>query len=152
MNMFDVGRVVVKIAGRDAGKKAVIIDVLDRNYVLIDGATRRRKVNMSHLEPLPQTLEIEKGASHEEVAKLFKAAGLPMRETKPKAKAARPMEKRKGKGAAPLVKQEKKVKKAEKMKKAKKGEIAEEKEASEKKTVEAAEEAEKPKKKKVKEE
>ena len=29
--MFEVGRVVVKIAGRDAGLKGVIVDVLDNN-------------------------------------------------------------------------------------------------------------------------
>ena len=27
--MFDIGRVCMKIAGRDAGKKCVIIDVVD---------------------------------------------------------------------------------------------------------------------------
>ena len=41
--MIDVGRVCVKIAGRDAGKKAVVVEKIDSNFVLIDGQTRRRR-------------------------------------------------------------------------------------------------------------
>ncbi|MBI4146492.1 50S ribosomal protein L14e [Candidatus Woesearchaeota archaeon] len=65
--MIEIGRVCVKIAGRDAGKKCVIIDILDEKNVLIDGETRRKKCNIAHLEMLPQTLEVTKGASHETV-------------------------------------------------------------------------------------
>ncbi|MAG08197.1 50S ribosomal protein L14e, partial [Candidatus Woesearchaeota archaeon] len=46
-----IGRLVVKTAGRDAGKKALIVDSLDKSHVLIDGETRRRKCNIAHLEP-----------------------------------------------------------------------------------------------------
>jgi len=43
------GRICVKTAGRDAGLKCVIVDVLDDKFVLIDGETRRRKCNILHL-------------------------------------------------------------------------------------------------------
>ena len=71
--MLEIGRICVKIAGRDAGKKAVVVDVLDEPYVLIDGETRRRKCNVKHLEPLNEIMEISKNATHAEV---LKALGL----------------------------------------------------------------------------
>jgi ribosomal protein L14E/L6E/L27E len=41
--MIEIGRLVVKLAGRDAGLKGVIIEILANNYVLIDVQVRRRK-------------------------------------------------------------------------------------------------------------
>lgn len=89
--MIDIGRVCVKIAGRDAGKKCVVIDILDQTYVLVDGQTRRRKVNMLHVEPLPDVLDLTKGASRQDVMAAFKSRGWSIRETKPKSKPGRPM-------------------------------------------------------------
>ena len=93
--MIEIGRLCVKIAGRDAGKKCVIIDILDDNYVLIDGETRRRKSNILHIEPLSQVIKIEKNASHEEVAKALKEIGIESRQTKPKPSTQKPKKKRK---------------------------------------------------------
>jgi large subunit ribosomal protein L14e len=93
--MIEVGRLVVKIAGRDAGKKAVIIDILDDKFVLVDGETRRRKVNILHIEPLTQVANIGKNAPHDEVARVLDELGLKARETKPKPKTQRPRTKRK---------------------------------------------------------
>ncbi|MBD3203072.1 50S ribosomal protein L14e [Candidatus Woesearchaeota archaeon] len=85
--MFDVGRVVIKIAGRDARKKAVIIDVLEDNYVLIDGETRRRKCNIKHLEPIDKILKISKKASHKKVKEIFsKELGITLSDKKNKKK------------------------------------------------------------------
>ncbi len=86
--MIDVGRICVKIAGRDAGKKCVVVDVIDDNYVMIDGETRRRKCNILHLEPLDKSVDIKKGASHAEVAKVFEALGYGIHAPKTKQKAA----------------------------------------------------------------
>ena len=81
--MIDVGRLCIKIAGRDAGKKCVVIDSVNANTVLIDGETRRRKCSTAHIEPLKETVDIKKGASHEEVAKLFKEKlGIELKESK----------------------------------------------------------------------
>ena len=71
--MVDIGRVCVKIAGRDAGKKCVVVDVLGKEMVMIDGETRRRKCNIAHIEPLDKKVDIKKGASHEEVLAALKA-------------------------------------------------------------------------------
>ena len=79
--MIEIGRVCVKIAGRDAGKKCVVVEIIDKNLVMIDGETRRRKCNLEHIEPLDKKVEIKKGASHEEVIAALTSAGLIKEET-----------------------------------------------------------------------
>ncbi|MBN2141988.1 50S ribosomal protein L14e [Candidatus Woesearchaeota archaeon] len=74
--LFEIGRVCVKLAGRDAGQKCIVIDNVDANTVLIDGETRRRKCNVKHLEPLDQVVKISKGADASAVAKAAKEAGF----------------------------------------------------------------------------
>ena len=69
---IEIGRLAVKTAGRDAGSKCVIVDILDDKFVLIDGETRRRKCNILHIEMLNQKIEIKKNASHDEVSKAMK--------------------------------------------------------------------------------
>lgn len=88
--MIEIGRVCVKLAGRDAGKRCVIIDNIDKNFVLIDGETRRKKCNIVHLEPLSKTVKLSKKASHENVVKVFKDMGIELKEKKPKKVSERP--------------------------------------------------------------
>ena len=61
--LFEIGRVCKKLAGRDAGKFCVVVDIVDDTYVLIDGQTRRRKCNVLHLEPTEKVVTLKKGAS-----------------------------------------------------------------------------------------
>jgi large subunit ribosomal protein L14e len=120
--MLSVGRVCVKLAGRDAGQKCVIVEVIDDRFVLIDGMTRRRKCNKIHLEPLNQTLEIKQGATHEDVAKAFKNIDLDVLTTKPKQKTEKPKPAPRGKvqtETAPKKEKKAKVVKAEKSSKKK---------------------------------
>lgn len=88
MSIFTVGRVCMKIAGRDAGRTCVVVEQLDNTFVLVDGDTRRRKVNIKHLEPLPQIVELGAGSSHDVVSREFKKLGLPVWEKKRKERAA----------------------------------------------------------------
>lgn len=106
--MIEIGRICVKTAGRDAGLKCVIVDVLDNKFVLIDGETRRRKCNILHLEPLKDTVKIKKNSSHESVKKEFEKLGLKLRETKPKQKTEKPRKKRKTPEQLRAQKEEKK--------------------------------------------
>ena len=77
MSAYDIGRICVKITGREAGKYCVIVEVIDKNYLLIDGLqVRRRRVNYNHIEPLTETIEISKGASHTEIEDAIKKAKL----------------------------------------------------------------------------
>ena len=57
--MIEIGRLCIKTAGRDAGLKCIIVDILDDKFVLIDGETRRRKCNILHLEPLKDVVKIK---------------------------------------------------------------------------------------------
>jgi len=113
MALFEVGRLCVKLAGRDAGLKCVVVDVMDNVYVLVDGETRRKKVNTRHLEPLDEVLDIKAGASHEEIKKALGKKGLEVRESKPKQAAAKAVAQRKGakKEAVPEAKAKKVSKK-----------------------------------------
>lgn len=88
--MLTIGRLCVKTAGRDAGKKCVVVSVLDNNHVLIDGETRRRKCNLLHLEPLNQVVDIKKDANHAEVIAVFKSVGVEVVPTKAKKAGVRP--------------------------------------------------------------
>lgn len=74
---FDVGRVCVKTSGRDAGKRCVVVDLMDKNFALVTGpkqvsGVRRRRVNVNHLKPLEEKIAIEKGATDEQIAELLK--------------------------------------------------------------------------------
>ena len=70
--LFDVGRVCEKTAGREKGKKCVIVEVIDQNFVLVDGGVKRQRVNINHLKPLDQTVSIKKGAKTDEVKAALK--------------------------------------------------------------------------------
>ncbi|MBI2573203.1 50S ribosomal protein L14e [Candidatus Woesearchaeota archaeon] len=96
MALFEVGRVCMKIAGRDAGKHCVIVETVDDRFVVVDGQTRRRKVNILHLEPLGQTLSLGAKASHEQVVKAFSGLGITVGTSKPRATPARVLQQRKG--------------------------------------------------------
>ncbi len=77
----EIGRIAVKVSGREAGKKCVIVDVADKNFVLVTGpkqltGVRRRKANVKHLAFTSHRIEIKRGASDEEVVKALEAAGL----------------------------------------------------------------------------
>lgn len=110
---MEVGTLCVKIAGRDAGMTCVVVDIVDKNFVMVDGQTRRRKCNIIHLEPIDEKLKIKKGATHEEVVAEFKKKGLVVKERKSKPKTERPRKIRKVKENP--KKQEKKKKEEKKV-------------------------------------
>ncbi|MCX8177692.1 MAG: 50S ribosomal protein L14e [Candidatus Bathyarchaeota archaeon] len=81
MPAIEVGRICVKVAGREAGMKCVIVDVIDKNFVLVTGpksitGVKRRRSNINHLEPLAQKVDIKRGASDEEVIEALKQKGF----------------------------------------------------------------------------
>jgi large subunit ribosomal protein L14e len=67
--VMDVGRVCVKNAGREAGKKCVIVEVVDKNFVVVAGpGVKKRRCNITHLEPtVKRVVKIKKGASAKEI-------------------------------------------------------------------------------------
>ncbi|MFQ6087001.1 MAG: 50S ribosomal protein L14e [Candidatus Bathyarchaeia archaeon] len=74
MPAVEVGRICVKIAGREAGKKCIVVDVIDKNFLLITGpkqvnGVKRRRVNIGHVEPTEKEVNIRRGESDEEIMK-----------------------------------------------------------------------------------
>jgi large subunit ribosomal protein L14e len=80
MPAIEVGRICIKQAGREVGKKCVVIDVMDKSFVLVTGpkkvtGIKRRRVNINHVMPLQDKIEVKRGASDDEVAQVLQAAG-----------------------------------------------------------------------------
>lgn len=61
MALIEVGRVCIKKYGRDAGSRAVITKVLDKNFVNIVTAIRQRerRCNTNHLEFLNEVIKVD---------------------------------------------------------------------------------------------
>lgn len=81
MPAIEVGRVCIKTRGREAGKRCIIVDIIDKNYVLITGpknitGVRRRRANINHLKPTEDAIKIRRGAPDEEIYKAIMETGL----------------------------------------------------------------------------
>jgi len=78
--MIEPGRIVMKIAGREAGKYAIIVENVNDNFVLITGpksvtGVKRRKCNIDHIEPTEHKLEIN-SKDDASIENLWKNSGL----------------------------------------------------------------------------
>ncbi|KZX17751.1 50S ribosomal protein L14e [Methanobrevibacter cuticularis] len=59
MASIEVGRVCIKTAGREAGEKCAIVEIIDENFVEVIGVSvKNRRCNINHLEPLEETLDV----------------------------------------------------------------------------------------------
>ncbi len=79
--MLELGRIVLKIAGREAGKYAVIVEGVKDNFVLITGpksitGVKRRKCNIDHIEPTEHKFDIDAKADDVSIEGLWKGSGL----------------------------------------------------------------------------
>ncbi len=60
MSLIEPGRVCIKTAGREAGKYCIVLEVVDKNFVIVQGPkVRKRKCNVAHLEPLPEKIDLK---------------------------------------------------------------------------------------------
>jgi large subunit ribosomal protein L14e len=80
VTVTDVGRICVKIVGREAGRKCIIVETIDMSFVLITGpkeltGVKRRRVNISHIEPTQEKIKIKRGATDEEIMETLKTSG-----------------------------------------------------------------------------
>ena len=80
MPAIEVGRICVKLTGREAGRKCVIVDIMDKSFVVITGpktvtGVKRRRANINHVEPLQDKIVIKRGATDEEVTEELKVSG-----------------------------------------------------------------------------
>jgi large subunit ribosomal protein L14e len=79
--MIEPGRIVLKVAGREAGKYAVIVERMNDDFVLITGpksvtGVKRRKCNIDHIEPTEHKLEIDSKADDANIENSWKSSGL----------------------------------------------------------------------------
>ena len=70
----------MKTSGREAGHKCVVVELIDKNFALVTGpkevtGVKRRRVNISHVEPTVDKINVDRGATDEDVAKALEAAG-----------------------------------------------------------------------------
>ncbi len=80
MPAVEIGRICVKQTGRENGKKCVVIDIIDKSFILVTGpkkvtGVKRRRVNMNHVMPLQDRIDVKRGASDDDVSKSLEAAG-----------------------------------------------------------------------------
>lgn len=75
--ILDVGRVCRKVQGRDAGAYCVVVNRLDKNFILVEGKkVRSKKVNATHLEPLPVRLNLGKAVKKGDILNALAAKGF----------------------------------------------------------------------------
>ena len=79
MSLVEVGRICVKLVGREAGRKCVVVELADKSFAKVTGpktvtGVRRRRVNISHIEPIKEKIKIMRGASDKEVADVLKTS------------------------------------------------------------------------------
>lgn len=105
--MVEVGQLAIKIAGREAGKECIIVEVINNTTVLIDGNVKRRNCNLKHLELSSKIADIKKGASTDQVNNALKEFGFEVKAkaekiTEEKKPIAKPVKERKVKGKKAL--------------------------------------------------
>ena len=78
---MDIGRVCVKLKGKEKGRRCVIVDVIDENFLLVTGpknltGVKRRRVNVKHLTFTRDKVSFKRGASDDEVLKTLEGAEI----------------------------------------------------------------------------
>jgi len=81
MGVIEVGRICVKTHGREKGKKCVVVERIDKNFVLVTGpkelsGVRRRRANVDHLRPTTHKIDIKPGADDSAVMKALSSKKL----------------------------------------------------------------------------
>ncbi|WP_455369260.1 50S ribosomal protein L14e [[Eubacterium] cellulosolvens] len=76
MSSIEIGSLYIKTSGREKGKRCVIVDLIDKNFVLVTGpqqitGVKRRRVNLKHLSPIEEKIDVKKGAPDKEIKELL---------------------------------------------------------------------------------
>ncbi|MEA3229441.1 MAG: 50S ribosomal protein L14e [archaeon] len=74
MSALTVGRVCVKVAGKNSAKYCVIIDVIDDSFVEVTGpksltGVKKGRCNILHIEPTKDMIKIDAKADDADVLK-----------------------------------------------------------------------------------
>ena len=79
--MIEIGRVCIKLSGREAGRICIVTRKIGKSFVEITGpkiltGVKRRRCNIMHLEPTKYLLKIKENASDDEILEVFKKKNL----------------------------------------------------------------------------
>lgn len=80
MPVIEIGRICVKTAGREVGRKCVIVELIDPTTVIITGpkelnGVKRRRASIKHIEPTSENIKIDRKATDEAVLKALESTG-----------------------------------------------------------------------------
>jgi len=78
---LEIGRVCMKVAGREAGRYCVVLKKLDDAFVMVTGpreltGVKRRRCNIDHLEPTSYLVKIEQDAAEKDIIDAYNKIGL----------------------------------------------------------------------------
>jgi large subunit ribosomal protein L14e len=76
MSSIEIGSLYIKTTGREKGKRCIIVDLMDKNFVLVTGppkitGVKRRRVNLKHLNPTEEKIDVKKGATDKEIEQVL---------------------------------------------------------------------------------
>ena len=68
MKAIDIGSVCVKTMGREAGRRVVVLEAIDKNTVVVQGLlVRKRKCGIAHLFPMGKKVSVTKNMTQKEL-------------------------------------------------------------------------------------
>ena len=81
MVSLEVGRVCMKVSGRESGNICTVIKQIDKTFVAVTGPrlvtqVKRRRCNIEHLEPTEIKLDVKEDASDEEIIEAYKKSNV----------------------------------------------------------------------------
>lgn len=81
MTSLEVGRVCMKIVGRESGAYCVVLKNVNKSFALVTGpkiltGVKRRNANVLHLEPTQYKIEVSEDASDDQVVTAMEKSGL----------------------------------------------------------------------------
>ncbi len=69
--IYTTGRVCYKTAGRDAGKKVIIVENIKNGFVVVEGMhTKKGKCNVNHLLPTTQVVALHANYTRDDLKKM----------------------------------------------------------------------------------
>lgn len=79
--ILEIGRICLKIAGRETGRYCVIVGKEEGDFVMVSGpkaitGVKRRRCNILHLEPLQHRFEIDSKTDDAKLEEIWKKSGL----------------------------------------------------------------------------
>jgi len=71
MALLEIGSVCIKTCGKEAGEKAVILEIINDKQVMVIGSkVKKRKCNKAHLVPIGEKISVTKSITQKELQKL----------------------------------------------------------------------------------